>query len=297
MDLGGLGSSNTTVKTPETEIQTPTILLHHAKPLSFSSNGVLKRHNPLHHAVVVTYKECLKNHAASLGGHAVDGCGEFMPSPTAAAAASTNPALLKCAACGCHRNFHRREPEETLPKALEYQSLHRHRPPPPPPSSDSPSPPPISSSAPHMLLALSTAFSGPPTDTNTPISAPLLQKKRFRTKFTQDQKDKMLEFADKVGWKIQKRDEELISQFCTQVGVERGVLKVWMHNNKNTLCKNQSQSNIDNVNGLDSSRNPAAQFNLHQESNGNDTQNLQPLHNSEDVSANTIAVNGSSSSS
>nr|GMC99385.1 zinc-finger homeodomain protein 9-like [Ipomoea batatas] len=257
MDLGGLGSSNTTVKTPETEIQTPTILLHHAKPLSFSSNGVLKRHNPLHHAVVVTYKECLKNHAASLGGHAVDGCGEFMPSPTAA---SNNPTLLKCAACGCHRNFHRREPEETLPKALD------------------------------------TAFSGPPTDTNTPISAPL-QKKRFRTKFTQDQKDKMLEFADKVGWKIQKKDEEVISQFCTQVGVERGVLKVWMHNNKNTLCKNQSQSNIDNVNGLDSSRNPAAQFNLHQESNGNDTQNHQLLHNSEDVSANTIAVNGSSSSS
>ncbi|XP_019157013.1 PREDICTED: zinc-finger homeodomain protein 9-like [Ipomoea nil] len=305
MEVGGVGSNNI-VKTPEAETETPTRLLHHPKPLSFSSNGVLKRHNPLHHHHhhhAATYKECLKNHAASLGGHAVDGCGEFMPSPTA----SSNPTLLKCAACGCHRNFHRREPEETKPTpTLEYQSLHRHHPPPPNHGSpNSLSPPPISSSAPHMLLALSTAFSGPPTDSNTPISAS--GRKRFRTKFTQDQKHKMLEFADKVGWKIQKRDEELINQFCSQVGVERGVLKVWMHNNKNThtLCKtdqsqSQSQSNatnhIDNVNGSDfhiASRNPESQFNLHQESNGNDNHNHQPLRNSED----TIAINGSSSSS
>nr|GEW72849.1 cytochrome P450 71B34-like [Tanacetum cinerariifolium] len=30
--------------------------------------------------VVVRYKECLKNHAASMGGKATDGCGEFLPS-------------------------------------------------------------------------------------------------------------------------------------------------------------------------------------------------------------------------
>ncbi|KAF2283144.1 hypothetical protein GH714_043474 [Hevea brasiliensis] len=29
---------------------------------------------------VVRYKECLKNHAAAIGGNATDGCGEFMPS-------------------------------------------------------------------------------------------------------------------------------------------------------------------------------------------------------------------------
>ncbi|KAI4375508.1 hypothetical protein MLD38_013368 [Melastoma candidum] len=27
----------------------------------------------------VRYRECLKNHAASMGGNATDGCGEFMP--------------------------------------------------------------------------------------------------------------------------------------------------------------------------------------------------------------------------
>uniref|UniRef100_A0A0C9RMH1 TSA: Wollemia nobilis Ref_Wollemi_Transcript_10920_1432 transcribed RNA sequence n=1 Tax=Wollemia nobilis TaxID=56998 RepID=A0A0C9RMH1_9CONI len=28
----------------------------------------------------VRYRECMKNHAANLGGHVTDGCGEFMPS-------------------------------------------------------------------------------------------------------------------------------------------------------------------------------------------------------------------------
>ncbi|KAL0450550.1 UNVERIFIED_CONTAM: Zinc-finger homeodomain protein 9 [Sesamum latifolium] len=257
MELG-----NSTVKTPEADTETPT-RIQPAKPSPFT-NGVLKRHAPLHlhHPVVVTYKECLKNHAATLGGHALDGCGEFMPSP---ASNPAEPTSLKCAACGCHRNFHRREPEEPpqLPPpnaapALEYQPHHRHHPPPPPPRgnsgsspNNSPSPPPISSSyypsAPHMLLALSHGLSGPPPDNNTPIptsinaaSAALLNsgsRKRFRTKFTQDQKEKMHEFAEKVGWKMQKRDEDVISEFCSEIGVDKGVFKVWMHNNKNTFAK------------------------------------------------------------
>ncbi|KAL0342962.1 UNVERIFIED_CONTAM: Zinc-finger homeodomain protein 1 [Sesamum angustifolium] len=62
-------------------------------------------------------------------------------------------------------------------------------------------------------------------------------KKRFRTKFTQEQKDKMLNLAERLEWKIQKQDEELVQQFCSEVGVKRNVLKVWMHNNKHTLGK------------------------------------------------------------
>ncbi|KAJ1273969.1 hypothetical protein BS78_05G027000 [Paspalum vaginatum] len=55
-------------------------------------------------AAVVHYRECQRNHAASIGGHAVDGCREFMASGTEGTAAA-----LLCAACGCHRSFHRRE--------------------------------------------------------------------------------------------------------------------------------------------------------------------------------------------
>lgn len=52
----------------------------------------------------VSYGQCQKNHAAKSGGYAVDGCREFM----AAGEDGTRDAL-NCAACGCHRNFHRRE--------------------------------------------------------------------------------------------------------------------------------------------------------------------------------------------
>ncbi|XP_051115529.1 zinc-finger homeodomain protein 9-like [Andrographis paniculata] len=253
--MDATAAGNSTVKTPEAESETPTRI----QPSFGNANGVLKRHAPqhLHPPVVVTYRDCLKNHAASIGGHAVDGCGEFMPSPGSDPA---DPTSLKCAACGCHRNFHRREPDEAaLAAAMEFRSLHRHQPPQPPARrgdsgsspNNSPSPPPISSSfypsASHMLLALSHGASAPHPESNPPISpainaasAPRFKsnsRKRFRTKFTQNQKDKMLELAEKVDWKMQKKDEDLINESCAEIGVERGVFKVWMHNNKNTLGK------------------------------------------------------------
>ena len=51
----------------------------------------------------VRYGECRRNHAASMGGHAVDGCREFL-----AEGEDGTAAALRCAACGCHRSFHRR---------------------------------------------------------------------------------------------------------------------------------------------------------------------------------------------
>ncbi|KAL6973392.1 mitotic fidelity of chromosome transmission-related protein [Sarracenia purpurea var. burkii] len=52
----------------------------------------------------VRYAECQKNHAANIGGYALDGCTEFI-----AAGEEGTVGALTCAACGCHRNFHRRE--------------------------------------------------------------------------------------------------------------------------------------------------------------------------------------------
>ncbi|GMI99231.1 homeobox protein 30, ZINC FINGER HOMEODOMAIN 8, ZINC FINGER HOMEODOMAIN 3 [Hibiscus trionum] len=256
-------TSTTTPKSPDPDTETPTrIQPTTTKPKSFT-NGVLKRHHHYNHhqppPIVVTYKECLKNHAATLGGLALDGCGEFMPSPTAT---PSDPSSLKCAACGCHRNFHRREPEDPPPMTtatptIEYLPHHRHHPPPPttqqPPnrSPNSASPPPISSSyypsAPHMLLALSGGLTGAldnhhQNNTNA-TNLGSNSKKRFRTKFSQFQKEKMLEFAEKIGWKIQRRDDETIQEFCNEVGVDRVVLKVWMHNNKNNFGKKDQAIN------------------------------------------------------
>lgn len=129
------------------------------------------RRNDSNETVGVRYRECMRNHAASLGGQASDGCGEFM----------RGAAGFSCAACGCHRNFHRRE-------------------------------------------VAAAEFSG----------------KRFRTKFSSEQKERMLAFAESIGWRIQRHYDSAINQFCSDIGVRRNVLKVWMHNNKTALRRTQS---------------------------------------------------------
>ncbi|WOK91597.1 hypothetical protein Cni_G00288 [Canna indica] len=55
------------------------------------------------------YAECRKNHAARIGGYAVDGCGEFIADGEEGTAGA-----LRCAACGCHRSFHRRVQEDEV---------------------------------------------------------------------------------------------------------------------------------------------------------------------------------------
>ncbi|XP_060190152.1 mini zinc finger protein 2 [Lycium barbarum] len=65
----------------------------------------------------VRYRECQKNHAASVGGYAVDGCREFMSSGE-----EGTPDALTCAACGCHRNFHRREVETEVASDCSFPS-------------------------------------------------------------------------------------------------------------------------------------------------------------------------------
>ncbi|KAF2290945.1 hypothetical protein GH714_017108 [Hevea brasiliensis] len=126
----------------------------------------------------------MRNHAASIGRHANDGCGEFMPRGD-----DGTLDCLTCAACGCHRNFHRKKEKANV----------------------------VSSG----VRAAATAARGG-------------KSKRFRTKFTQEQKDRMLDFAEKIGWRIHKHDDVALNHFCNEVGITRNVLKVWMHNNKNT---------------------------------------------------------------
>ncbi|XP_015889978.3 zinc-finger homeodomain protein 6 [Ziziphus jujuba] len=259
-------------------------------------------------ASLVRYRECLKNHAATTGGHVLDGCGEFMPSGDEGSSDS-----FKCAACECHRNFHRKEIDgesQYLPNASYYsynplKDINGRRSSiattlPPHPQIPSPPPPPhhhhqhqlhqqqqqrvrhyqFSS---HGLLTSPSAAAA----ASGSLMAPMMMtfggggggwtaaesssedlnmfesnygvggqagcsavvqhhhnqasasKKRFRTKFSQPQKEKMMEFAEKLGWRIQKHDEQDVQQFCSEVGVKRKVFKVWMHNNKQTMKKKE----------------------------------------------------------
>lgn len=192
------------------------------------------------------YRECLKNHAANLGGHATDGCGEFMPSGE-----DGTLEALRCAACDCHRNFHRREIEGE-PSCADCHFTRRdkkrlvsaflptpHAPPLALPAAPTNSLMPRPSSSTHMIMALSTGRSESDDQDGALVSPSTssAMRKRFRTKFTAEQKEKMLEFAEKVGWRMQKEEEQLVQDFCSEVGVRRHVLKVWMHNNKHTMGK------------------------------------------------------------
>ncbi|KAG7606774.1 Zinc-finger homeodomain protein 12 [Arabidopsis thaliana] len=171
--------------------------------------------------MVVLYNECLKNHAVSLGGHALDGCGEFTPKSTTIL---TDPPSLRCDACGCHRNFHRRSPSD---------SFSQHRSPPSPLQLQPLAP------VPNLLLSLSSGFFGPSDQevknkftVERDVRKTAMIKKHKRTKFTAEQKVKMRGFAERAGWKINGWDEKWVREFCSEVGIERKVLKVWIHNNK-----------------------------------------------------------------
>ena len=83
-------------------------------------------------------------------------------------------------------------------------------------------------SAPHMLMALSAGI-------GSASSLAGGQRKRFRTKFSAEQKEKMQELSEKLGWRMQKRDDVMVEQCCREIGVSRGVFKVWMHNNKHNF--------------------------------------------------------------
>lgn len=114
----------------------------------------------------------------------------------------------------------------------------------------------------------------------------------------------MHQFADRVGWKMQKRDEELVMEFCNEIGVERGILKVWMHNNKNTFAKKDVNGNgcgTTGTNGLEQVHNNGGSNNNEDghNDNNNDNHNIEnpnPYQDDEDGGAH-VATNGSSSSS
>ena len=175
----------------------------------------------------IRYRECLKNHAVNIGGHAVDGCCEFMPSGE-----DGSLDALKCAACGCHRNFHRKETEIMSGRAHRAPTYYNR-----PPQLPLPGYLHLTSPAAAGQPYRRPAASGDEEDTSNPSSSGGTRAKRFRTKFTAEQKEKMLAFAERLGWRIQKHDDAAVEQFCAETGVRRQVLKIWMHNNKNSLGK------------------------------------------------------------
>ncbi|KAF6139403.1 hypothetical protein GIB67_026245 [Kingdonia uniflora] len=201
----------------------------------------------------VRYGECRRNHAARLGGNANDGCLEFMPCINTNTNGNGNGkgVSLTCAACGCHRNFHRKvvsgnsgyDPYAIVRRVAPasplsslslpgggFRGVDGSR------SEDRRSETPEDRRTGNMMMDVKTNNNNNNNNNNNCSgSSSGGANKRFRTKFSGEQKEKMMEYADKVGWRIQRNDDVEMREFCNEIGVKRHVLKVWMHNNKNTL--------------------------------------------------------------
>ncbi|KAB8116939.1 hypothetical protein EE612_058407 [Oryza sativa] len=89
----------------------------------------------------------------------------------------------------------------------------------------------------RMVMPLSAMHTSESDDAAARPGGGAAARKRFRTKFTAEQKARMLGFAEEVGWRLQKLEDAVVQRFCQEVGVKRRVLKVWMHNNKHTLAR------------------------------------------------------------
>ncbi|PSR88311.1 Zinc-finger homeodomain protein [Actinidia chinensis var. chinensis] len=75
----------------------------------------------------------------------------------------------------------------------------------------------------------------------------------------------MHSFSEKLGWKMQRSEEGLIEEFCSEIGVGKGVLKVWMHNNKHTFGKRDTHSTTTTNNNNNSHH---LHVHHHEDSNG-----------------------------
>lgn len=165
--------------------------------------------NTTNHWPGTTYGGCRRNHAARFGGVALDGCREFIP---LSITTTTDPAALKCAACGCHRNFHQRviglpEPDPTSPL--------------------SPSPLSYCFSSARMLRLGLNLNEDPRSGCGDDQS-----RRSKRTSFSREQREKMRRFAEKLGWRLTMAGDETVRDFCKEIGVTRGVLRNWINNNK-----------------------------------------------------------------
>ncbi|XP_007045440.2 PREDICTED: zinc-finger homeodomain protein 14 [Theobroma cacao] len=163
-----------------------------------------------------TYRDCQRNHACYLGGYAIDGCSEFIPS---------NNKESHCKACGCHRNYHRKVPfiysKESpeighrsgksfwsLREAKRIARQHRVLPAP----------------SPQVLVRKQQ-------NSNRKF-------KQRKSKFTGGQREAMRALAETLGWTMRNKGRQTeINRFCGRIGVSRLHFKTWLNNNKKLYFK------------------------------------------------------------
>ncbi|XVF45869.1 hypothetical protein PTKIN_Ptkin02bG0242100 [Pterospermum kingtungense] len=161
------------------------------------------------------YNECRHNHTASFGRYVFDGCGEFI---------RCKDDVYTCAACGCHRSFHRKGPPNIYNNVAVAPPL---------------APLPLAA---HNGLTGETSLLikdrnvEPASDTQIGVvvgeEKKTKKKRAKRTVLTTEHKNKLTEFAEKLGWKPQMHDGAEIQRFCEELGITKRVFTVWLNNHR-----------------------------------------------------------------
>ncbi|KAG8368824.1 hypothetical protein BUALT_Bualt15G0086900 [Buddleja alternifolia] len=207
--------------------------------------------------MVVMYKECLHNHAAQTMGHFLDGCGLF----EASGPNGTTEAMV-CAACHCHRNFHRRvevELPQTIPPPLPQPQLTPASSPripdphPQPHTNQEPSTSHQPTNAPSPVIigqAIDRAQGMPIRSRSLPnppfrFSGVQIQEASERQvverraevprkRLSREQTERLKAISESNNWKLFRHySKEEIVGVCSEVGITRMALKNWINNQRN----------------------------------------------------------------
>ncbi|XP_043687727.1 zinc-finger homeodomain protein 1-like [Telopea speciosissima] len=176
------------------------------------------------------YGSCMRNYAAKLGGHATDGCQEFVPAGDDS----------RCVACGCHLSFHNKMAvvdntcgggggnEESSNNAVKVKAEVIEV------SDDE-----AEKEKENQLLALLEVAEQQPQQQwqqqqhhGVVVEQMGSSRRRARTRFTDEQRQQMFAFSNSLGWRMRRERWDETNRFCEQIGVSRQVFKAWLNNNK-----------------------------------------------------------------
>ncbi|KAL1198713.1 Zinc-finger homeodomain protein 13 [Cardamine amara subsp. amara] len=169
----------------------------------------------------VRYGKCRKNQAPCIGISTYDGCGEFVSTTTG------EEDSLNCAACGCHRSFHKEESitDGGTETVLEMLKISPYQ---------------------YRQIFCSPYGDGGKKKGGDRIGVDrsdggdLVEEKevgrvkRLKTKYTAEQTEKMRDYAEKLQWKMSPERRNEVDEFCVEIGVNRKSFRVWMNNHKYT---------------------------------------------------------------
>ncbi|XP_069149151.1 zinc-finger homeodomain protein 4-like [Solanum lycopersicum] len=189
--------------------------------------------------VFVKYLECRHNYAARSNGYVLDGCGEFCPT-----VALQTPESFICAACHCHRNFHRKVEVEVEDEAESPIISINH------PSHGTPlvimdDPPPSQSKVKTgAQLCETSEKNNTNVETKMEMDGREIQVKKLKREYNgcssssvrirldPYQRKRIQNFANEImGWKWKKSHEQIIP-FCDEIGITPNFLKNWINNTR-----------------------------------------------------------------